>query len=162
MINKWENYVFFKKVLRSFNSLNVHWYLWRKYAFIDKKKKMAGFVERKDVIYLWGKLRSQDAVNSGYPIVSKQYTNHLRQWTKGTRKSMRLAISVVWRKSNNHGDNCYFWNLNLKVWTGKIDKLLSLLIILPLLLYRFTQWRDSRCILQCFAPDNRIFITWRH
>ncbi len=46
--------------------------------------------------------------------VCQQFTEHLRQWTKGTRKSMSFAIPMVWREPKNHVDDCYFCAINLK------------------------------------------------
>ncbi len=63
--------------------------------------------------YFGVKLGDQDKYWASHSVC-KQCTEHLRQWTKGTRKSMRFAIPMVLREPKNHVDDCYFCALNLK------------------------------------------------
>ena len=46
-------------------------------------------------------------------IVCKTCLEHLRQWTLGTRKSMRFGIPMIWREPRNHVDDCYFCAINV-------------------------------------------------
>ena len=41
-------------------------------------------------------------------MVCKSCTEHLRQWTKGTRKSLNFGIPMVWREPLDHVTDCYF------------------------------------------------------
>ena len=47
-------------------------------------------------------------------IVCKQCVEHLGQWTKKDRKSLRFGIPMVWREPKNHFDDCYFCAVNTK------------------------------------------------
>ena len=47
-------------------------------------------------------------------IVCKQCVEHLRQWTKKDRKSLRFGIPMIWREPKNHFDDCYFCAVNTK------------------------------------------------
>ena len=46
-------------------------------------------------------------------IVCKTCLEHLRQWTLGTRKSMRFGIPMIWREPRNHVDDCYVCAINV-------------------------------------------------
>ena len=52
-------------------------------------------------------------------IVCKQCVEHLQQWTKKDRKSLRFGIPTVWRKPKNHFNNCYFCAVNMKAINRK-------------------------------------------
>lgn len=41
-------------------------------------------------------------------VVCKICIEHLRQWKKGTRKSLKFGVPMIWRQQKNHHDDCYF------------------------------------------------------
>ena len=46
--------------------------------------------------------------------MGKQCVEHLRQWTKKVRKSLRFGIPMVWREPKNRLDNCYLCAVSTK------------------------------------------------
>jgi len=46
--------------------------------------------------------------------VCKPCVEHLRQWTNKSRKSLRFAIPMVWRKPKNPCNDCYFCAVKTK------------------------------------------------
>ncbi|KAI0984658.1 hypothetical protein GJ496_001644 [Pomphorhynchus laevis] len=78
-----------------------------KYTIVENRLNITVFVERAYLAYLGIKLGDQDKHWASH-CVYKQCTEYLRQWTKGTRKSMRFDIPLVWQKPYNHRDDCYF------------------------------------------------------
>ena len=44
----------------------------------------------------------------------KQRDEHLRQWTKKDRKSLRFGIPMIWREQKKHYNDCYFSAVNTK------------------------------------------------
>ncbi len=95
------------------NSPNVFCYVCGEYTLPENRKNITDFVERAYMAYFGVKLGNQDKYWAPHSVC-KQCTEHLRQWTKGTRKSMRFAIPMVRREPKNHVDDCYFCVLNLK------------------------------------------------
>lgn len=95
------------------NSPNVFCYVCGEYTLPENRKNITNFVERAYMAYFGVKLGDQDKYWAPHSIC-KQCTEHMRQWTKGTRKSMRFAVPMVWREPKNHLDDCYFCALNLK------------------------------------------------
>jgi len=47
-------------------------------------------------------------------IVCKPCVEHLRQWTNKSRKSLRFAIPMVWRKPKDPCNDCYFCAVKTK------------------------------------------------
>ena len=58
-------------------------------------------------------------------IVCKQCVEHLRQWTKKVRKSLRFGIPMVWREPKNNFDDCYFCAVSTKGINRKNKKSLD-------------------------------------
>ena len=53
-------------------------------------------------------------------MVCKRCTEHLRQWSKGTRESMNFGIPMIWREPSNHATDCYFCAINIMGINKKI------------------------------------------
>lgn len=43
-----------------------------------------------------------------HSILYKICVEHLRQWEKGTRKSLKFGVPMIWQEQKNHYDDCYF------------------------------------------------------
>ncbi|KAI0979047.1 hypothetical protein GJ496_003712 [Pomphorhynchus laevis] len=85
------------------NSPNVYCYVCGEYTLAENRLNITDFVERAYLAYFGFKLRNQDKHKAPHNFC-KQCTEHLRQWTKDNRKSMRFAIPMFWWKPNNHED----------------------------------------------------------
>ena len=52
-------------------------------------------------------------------------SEHLREWTKGKRKSLSFGVPMVWREPSKHFDDCYFCTMHLKGINRKNKKSLK-------------------------------------
>ncbi len=77
------------------------------------RKGISEFVKYAYFAYFKVMLGDQDKAWAPH-IVCKQCVEHLRQWTKNDRKSLRFGIPMVWREPKNHFDDCYFCAVNTK------------------------------------------------
>ena len=94
------------------NSPDVFCYICGEYTLRENRRPITDFVERAYLAYFGIKLGDQERYWAPHRVC-KQCTEHLRQWTIGTRKSMGFGIPMIWREPKNHIDDCYFCALNL-------------------------------------------------
>ncbi|GBP63242.1 hypothetical protein EVAR_56623_1 [Eumeta japonica] len=78
----------------------------------DHRKPINDMITRLYSLYFGIQIGNQDKVWAPH-IVCKICIEHLRQWEKGTRKSLKFGISMRWREQKNHHDDCYFCITNL-------------------------------------------------
>ena len=57
--------------------------------------------------YFGVKIGDQDKAWAPH-IVCEKCTEHLRQWNKRKRRSLKFGVSMIWRELANHFDDCYF------------------------------------------------------
>jgi len=76
-----------------------------------KQERINEFVKRAYLAYFKGMLGDQDKAWAPH-IVCKQCVEHLRHWTKKTRKSLSFGIPMVWHELKNHFDDCFFRAVN--------------------------------------------------
>ena len=77
-----------------------------------KRKPVTNFVKQAYHVYFGMKLGDQD---KGWApnMVYKSCTEYLRQWTMGTKNSLKFGIPMVWREQSNHATDCYFCAIDL-------------------------------------------------
>ena len=97
---------------------NLFYYICREHTLQSNRKGISAFVKCAYLAYFKVLLGDQDKAWAPH-IVCKQCVEHLQQWTKKDRKSLRFAIPMVWRKPKNHFDNCYFCAVNTKAINRK-------------------------------------------
>ena len=88
-------------------------YICGEYTLQSNRKGITESVKRAYLAYFKVMLGDQDKSWAPH-IVCKQCVEHLRQWTKNVRKSLRFGIRMVWRKPKNHFDDCYFCAVSTK------------------------------------------------
>lgn len=93
-------------------------YICGEYIFSDQKKSISDFVKRAYNSYFKIKLGDQDKTWAPH-IVCKVCVEHLRQWTNGTRKSLKFGIPMIWREQRNHINDCYFCMVSIKGINGR-------------------------------------------
>jgi len=76
-------------------------------ALQHNRKTISDFVKRAYLAYFKVMLGDQDKPWAPH-IVCKLCVEHLLQWTNKSRKSLRFAIPMVWRKPKDPRNNCHF------------------------------------------------------
>ena len=106
------------------NYPNCFCYNYGEYKTVNNKKSITGFVRKVYYVYFGIKLGDQDKPWDTH-AVCKICVERLRQWTSGTRQSMRFGIPMVWREPKNHVGNCYLGSINVTGLNKKRCKSLS-------------------------------------
>ena len=87
-------------------------YICGKYKTVDNRKSITNFVQKVYYGYFGIKLGGQD--KPWVPnVVSKTCVERLRQWTSGTKQSMRFGVPMFLREPTDHVDDCYFFFINV-------------------------------------------------
>ena len=79
----------------------------------SNRRGISEIVKRAYLAYCKVLLGDKDKAWAPY-IVCKKCVEHLRQWTKKERKSLRFGIPMVWREPQNHLNDCFFSAVNTK------------------------------------------------
>ena len=95
------------------NKPNVFCYICGEYTLQSNRRRISEFVKCASVAYFKVLLGDQDKAWALH-IVCKKSVEHLRQWTKKERKSLRFGIPMVWCESKNYLNDCYFCAVNTK------------------------------------------------
>jgi len=98
---------------RCLNEPNVFCYISGEYTLQHNSKTISSFVKRAYLAYFKVMLGDQDKPWAPH-IMCKPCVEHLRQWTKKSRKSLRFAIPMVWREPKDHCNHCYFCAVKTK------------------------------------------------
>ena len=94
------------------NKPYVFCYICGEYTLIANRYPVTNFVKRAYHSYFGMKLGDQDKLWAPH-MICKTCIEHLRQWTKGTRSSLKFGIPMVWREPSNHATDCYFCAISL-------------------------------------------------
>lgn len=94
------------------NKPDVFCYVCGEYTLAPNRNTVTTFIKRVYYAYFGMKLGDQDKSWAPH-MVCKRCTEHLRQWSKGTRKSMNFDIPMIWREPSNHATDCYFCAINV-------------------------------------------------
>ena len=79
----------------------------------NQRANITEFVKKAYFAYFGVKLRDQDKPWAPYSVC-KSCVEHLREWTKGKRKTgLKFGVPMVWREPTNHVNNFYFCMVNL-------------------------------------------------
>lgn len=89
------------------NNPDMFCYICGEYIIKDQRKPINDTVIRLYSIYFGIEIGNQDQMWVPH-IVCKICIEHLRQWEKGTRKSLKFGVPMMWREQKNHHDDCYF------------------------------------------------------
>eukprot|EP00795_Rhopilema_esculentum_P009944 gene9944-18557_t len=97
-------------------------YICGEYTLAPNRNSVTNFIKRAYYAYFGMKFGDQDKAWAPH-MVCKSCTEHLRQWTKGTRSSLSFGIPMVWREPSNHATDCYFCaidatGINRKNWSS--------------------------------------------
>ena len=76
------------------------------------RKPITNFVKQTYHVYFSIYLGDQDRVWAP-DMVCKSCTEYLRQWTKGTKNSLKFGILMVWMEQSNHATDCCFCAIDL-------------------------------------------------
>lgn len=88
------------------------------FLFVKQKMKITDFVKRVYFSYFHVKLGDQDKPWAPH-YVCKSCVEGLRNWTKGSRKSMPFGIPMIWREPRDHTTDCYFCLTNVAGFSHK-------------------------------------------
>ena len=87
-------------------------YICGEFKITDERNCVTEFIQKAYHAYFGIQLGDQDKPWS--PLaVCKTCVEHLRQWTAGSRKSLKFGIPMIWREPKKHTDDCYFCAINL-------------------------------------------------
>ena len=89
------------------NDANVFCYTCGQFTVKENRKEIDDFYKKAYHVYFKVKLGDQDKPWAPH-IVCKSCKEHIREWTKGKRKSLSFGIPMIWRAPSNHHDDCYF------------------------------------------------------
>ena len=95
------------------NNFNWFCYICGNIILPKWQAKFTDFVKKAYRNYFGVKLEDQDKPFTPH-IFSKTCEENLRNWRNGKRKSMLLAIPIVWRERKDHIMDCYFSMITLK------------------------------------------------
>ena len=84
-----------------------------KYTLQFNRKGIIDFVKCAYLAYFKAMLGDQDKSRAPH-IACKQCVEHLRQWTKKNRKSLRFGVPISWCQLQNHINDCYFCAVTTK------------------------------------------------
>lgn len=87
-------------------------YVCGEYILKDQRKSITNTVSRLYFAYFGIEIRQQDKAWVPHRVC-KVCVEHLRQWEKGTRKSLKFGVPMIWREQKNHYDDCYFCMTNI-------------------------------------------------
>ena len=87
-------------------------YICGEFKTANNRKSIIDFVRKAYYAYFGMKLGDQNKSRATH-VVCKTCVEHLRQWTFGTRKSMRFGIPMVWREPRDHVEDCYFCSVSV-------------------------------------------------
>lgn len=91
---------------------NKFCYICGEYIFEDQRKSITEHVRRLYFTYFKLEIRNQDKAWVPHSVC-KMCVEHLRQWEKGTRKSLKFGVPMIWKEQRNHNDDCYFCMTNI-------------------------------------------------
>ena len=94
------------------NSPNVFYYIYGEYMLTPNRKPVTNFVKEAYHVYFGMKLGEQGKVWAPH-MVCKSCTEYLRQWTMGTKNSMKFGIPMASREQSDHATDCYFCAIDL-------------------------------------------------
>ena len=93
------------------NDPNIFCYTCGEFTTKENRKPIDDFYRRAYHAYFQVKLGDQDKSWAPH-IVCKTCKEQIRQWSNGTRKSLKFGIPMVWREPQNHDNDCYFCSID--------------------------------------------------
>ena len=76
-----------------------------------KRNRVTEFIQNTYHAYFGIQLGDQDKTRTLH-VACQTFVEHLRQWTKGSRKALKFGIPMIWKEPNNHTDECYTCAIN--------------------------------------------------
>ena len=100
------------KLRRCANDPDMFCYICGEYILKNQRKSITDTVIRLYLAYFGIEIHNQDKVWVPHSVC-KMCIEHLRQWEKGMRKSLKFGVPMLWREQKNHHDDCYFCMTNV-------------------------------------------------
>lgn len=94
------------------NDPDIFCYVCGEYILKNQRKSITNTVRRLYFAYFGIEILHQDKVWVPHSVC-KICVEHLRQWERGTRKSLKFGVPMIWREQKNHYDDCYFCMINI-------------------------------------------------
>ena len=85
----------------------------REYTPKHQRKGITDFVKQSYFVYFDVNLGDQDKPWAPHQVC-KTCVENLRLWKNGKLKGLRFGVPMVWRRPQNHHDDCYFCLVNIK------------------------------------------------
>ena len=102
-----------KKRRKCKNNPNLFCYICGKCMLPKQRANITEFVKKTYLTYFGVKLGYQDKPLAPHSEC-KSCVEHLREWTKGKRKTdLTFGVPMVWREPTNYVNDCYFCMINL-------------------------------------------------
>ena len=95
------------------NDPDTFCYICGDYTVPENRRGITDFVKRAYLGYFGCKLGDQDKSWAPHSVCLA-CMSHLREWTKGKRKSVGFGVPMVWREPTNHFNDCYFCSFSVK------------------------------------------------
>ncbi|XP_072276834.1 uncharacterized protein [Pyxicephalus adspersus] len=95
------------------NDPNVFCYICGEYSPQKLRRNITEFVKKAYLAYFGIKLGDQNKYWAPH-MVCKTCVECLRQWKNGKLKSLKFGVPMVWRKPQNHDNDCYFCAVKVK------------------------------------------------
>ena len=137
----------------------------------EQRRDIFDVIKKAYLAYFGVKIGDQDKAWAPH-IVCKICTEHLRQWNKGKRRSLKFGVSMIWREPTNHFDDCYFCLTKItgiKKITAVIGLILTYLQLGDLFLTQkkflfhcSISWQRSMRMKMMIAINLSIVITFDH
>ncbi|GAB1601930.1 hypothetical protein Ahia01_000471600 [Argonauta hians] len=89
------------------NKQDLFCYVCGEYILAPNRTPITPFLRSVYRAYFGMKLSHQDKSWAPH-MACKRCTEHLRQWSKGTRNSMKFGVPMIWKRPSNHTTDCYF------------------------------------------------------
>ena len=87
-------------------------YICSEFEINDERNRATEFIQKAYHAYFGVQLGDQDKPWAPH-VVCETCVEHLRQWTQGSRKALKLGIPMTWKEPKNYTDDCYFCAINL-------------------------------------------------
>lgn len=93
-------------------------YICGEFTLVAQRKLLTALVKKAYHLYFGCKLGDQDKAWAP-KICCNTCSRTLTGWMKGSHKSMKFAIPMIWREPQNHVNDCYFCMTDIKGFSSK-------------------------------------------
>lgn len=100
------------------NDANIFCYICGQFCVLAQRKELTEGTKNFYSLYFGREVENQHE-NWAPNICCKTCEVHLNSWWNGTRNRMPFAAPMIWRKQQNHRNDCYFCTTNIAGFSSK-------------------------------------------